>query len=142
MKKLLLSFLLIVVVSASFAQPVEDKIWKRVEALHKAIFETKDSIAMADLVAEYVTYGHSGGVVEDRPTMIYKAAINKNEYRNQQVERVSIQVVKKTAYVRFNFSAGSVAQGVETLFTIGIFQVWQNLNGNWRLAGRQAVKLK
>ena len=141
MKKSLLSFLFIVFVFIGFAQSVEDKVWKRVDALHKAVFETKDSVAMADLVAGYVTYGHSGGALEDRPTMITKAATSKNEYRNPQVERVSMQVVKKTAYVRYNFRAGSVAQGVETPLAIGIFQVWQKLNGNWRLVGRQAIKL-
>jgi hypothetical protein len=141
MKKLLLSLLCIVVVSAAFAQSVEDKVWKRVEALHKAVFETKDSTVMDGLVADYITYGHSGGTLEDRPTMIHKAATSKNEYRNPKFDRVSMHVVKKTAYVRYNFHAGSVANGVETPLAIGIFQVWQKLHGDWRMVGRQAVKL-
>ncbi len=141
MKKFLLFCLLFAVVSSSCAQAVEDKVWKRVEALHNAVFGSKDSVVMADLVGDYLTYGHSGGTVEDRATMIHKAAASKNEYRNPVFEKVSIQVVKNTAYVRYNFHAETVAQGVETPLAIGIFQVWQKLKGDWKMVGRQAVKL-
>ena len=40
------------------------------EALTKAIFETKDSIALLDLVSTKVTYGHSVGNIEDKATMV------------------------------------------------------------------------
>ena len=39
----------------------QDQVWSRVEALTKAIFETKDSLALVDLVSSKVTYGHSAG---------------------------------------------------------------------------------
>ena len=65
--------LLTLSVSFSFAQSKEEKVWARVEALTKAVFETKDSAALVDLVSEHVTYGHSNGNLEDKKTMVSKA---------------------------------------------------------------------
>ena len=54
------------------------------EALTKAVFETKDSAALLDLVSENVTYGHSSGNLEDKKTMVSKAVGSKTEYKNKR----------------------------------------------------------
>ena len=65
MRKILVFFLFLVS-SGSMAQSKEEKIWARVNDLTKAVFETKDSLALDDLVSSGVTYGHSGGNLEDK----------------------------------------------------------------------------
>jgi hypothetical protein len=135
----LVSFLLISFIC--FAQTKEEKVWQRVEALTKAVFETKDSLALDDLVSEKVTYGHSGGNLEDKRTMVQKAAASKTEYKNKNFERISIDVNDKTAIVRHNFRAISVENGKESPLDLGILQVWKKEGGKWRLWARQAVKI-
>ena len=127
--------------TVSFAQSKEDKVWERVEALTKAVFETKDSVALNDLVSEKVTYGHSGGNLEDKKTMVQKASASKTEYKNKSFERVSIDVNDKTAVLRHNFRAISVDNGKESPLDLMILQVWKKEGKKWRLWARQAVKI-
>lgn len=142
MKKLLLITLFAAVAFSGFAQSSkEEQVWQRVEALTKAVFDTKDSMALQDLVSADVTYGHSGGNLEDKPTMVQKAAASKTQYKNPSFERVSIDVNGKTAIVRHNFRAISAENGKETPLDLSIIQVWKKEGGKWRLWARQAVKI-
>ena len=141
MRKLIVVLVTFFITSVASAQSNEAKVWERVDALHKAIFETKDSVALSDLVGSKVTYGHSGGNLEDKPTMIHNAVINQTTYRNPVTERVSITFINKTAIVRANFRATSIEKGVESPLNLGILQVWTKENGKWRIQARQAVKI-
>ena len=127
--------------STLFAQSKEEKVWERVEALTKAVFETKDGNALNDLVSENVSYGHSGGNVEDKKTMVTNAVASKTEYKNRNFERLSIQVNDKTAILRHNFRAISIVDGKESPLDLTILQVWKKEGGKWRLWARQAVRI-
>ena len=143
MKKVLFALLLTVIVASASAQnQVQSKVWERSEALSKAIFENKDSVALLDLVSKNVSYGHSGGNVEDKPTMVHKAVSNKTTYKNLSFEKVSIDVQDNTAIVRHNFRATQVDEaGKESPLDLGIMQVWRKENGKWRIWARQSVKI-
>src|SRR5215210_1999411 len=126
MKKLLLIASVVLISLASFAQSRDSaNVWSRVEALSKAVFETKDSIALNDLVSKRVTYGHSAGKIEDKATMVHAAATSKTTYKNSVLERISIDVDGNTALVRHNFSATSIENGTETPLNLSIMQVWR-----------------
>ena len=141
-RKTPLLLLLTLILNQTFAQSKEEvKVWERVEALTKAVFETKDSAALLDLVNNKVTYGHSSGNLEDKTTMVQKAVASKTEYKNRNFERVSIDVNDKTAIVRHNFRAISMENGKESPLDLGILQVWKKENGKWRLWARQAVRI-
>ena len=139
--KTILALLLLLITSSSFAQSKEDKVWERVEALTKAVFETKDGNVLNDLVSENVSYGHSGGNVEDKKMMVSNAVVSKTEYKNRNFERVSIQVNDKTAIVRHNFRAISINDGKEAPLDLTILQVWRKEGGKWKLWARQAVRI-
>lgn len=142
MKKFLFSSLFFLLSIITFAQSSNDnQVWSRVEALSKAIFETKDSIALLDLVSAKVTYGHSVGNVEDKATMVQKAVASKTTYKNSVFEKVSVDVDGNTAIVRHNFRAISIENGTETPLSLAILQVWRKEKGTWRIWARQAVKV-
>ncbi|HYC29022.1 MAG TPA: nuclear transport factor 2 family protein [Chitinophagaceae bacterium] len=143
MKKVLMSLLIMTLAITAFAQTdAEQKVWDRVEALTNAIFVKRDSAALLDIVNDKVTYGHSGGAIEDKPTMIHKAMVSKTTYRNQQFEKISIQVQDRVAIVRHNFRAISIDEnGKETPLDLGILQVWKKEGNKWRIWARQAVKI-
>ena len=141
MKKLLSIALLFISLNV-FAQSTEEKIWKRVEELTKAVFETRDSIALEGLVNKYLTYAHSSGLVEDRPTMIHAAVSSPLKYKNISIERGSINIDGKTAVLRHNLRGVSVDEkGVESPLNLGILQVWKKKGGKWKIWARQAVRI-
>ena len=142
MKNLLFASVFVLMSVVASAQSANlDQVWNRVEALTKAIFETKDSVALLDLVSSRVTYGHSGGNVEDKATMIQKAVANKTSYKNIVFEKVSADVEGNTAIVRHNFRATSIENGTEIPLNLAVLQVWKKENGKWRIWARQAVKV-
>ena len=144
MKKLFCLTLFCFYATLSFAQSgsKESQVWQRVAALGKAVFETKDSTALSDLVDEHLTYGHSGGNVEDKATMIRNAVASKTTYKDASFENVSIYVDDKVSVVRQNFRATSVDEkGTGTPLDLSILQVWKKKGRKWRLMARQAVKI-
>ena len=141
MKKLLSIALLLVSLNV-FGQSTEEKVWRRVEELTKAVFETKDSVALEGLVNKYLTYAHSSGLVEDRPTMIHAAVSSPLKYKNISIERGSINIDRKTAVLRHNLRGVSIDEkGVESPLNLGILQVWKKEHGKWRIWARQAVRI-
>jgi len=141
MKKLLSIALLLVSLNV-FGQSTEEKVWRRVEELTKAVFDTKDSVALEGLVNKYLTYAHSSGLVEDRPTMIHAAVSSPLKYKNISIERGSINIDRKTAVLRHNLRGVSIDEkGVESPLNLGILQVWKKEHGKWRIWARQAVRI-
>jgi len=141
MKKLLSITLLFVSLNV-LAQSTEEKVWNSVEALTKAVFETKDRASLENLVNKYVTYAHSTGLVEDRATMIQSAVSSPTKYKNLSLERGSINIDGKTAVLRHNLRGVSVDdKGAESPLNLGILQVWKKNGSKWQLWARQAVKI-
>ena len=135
---LFLSFTTLLVFSQSGK---EAEVWSRVEALHKAVFETKDSAAIQDLVAENVTYGHSTGVLENKPVMLHNAVHSLEDYKNLSLERLSTTYAGSTVIIRYILRADVTKQGDKYPLNIEILQVWAKDKGKWRLFARQAVKV-
>lgn len=127
----------------AFAQSAEEKkVWACVEALTKAVFETKDSVALEGMVNKYLTYAHSSGLVEDRPTMIHAAVSSPLKYKNISVERGTINIDGNTAVLRHDLRGVSVdARGTESPLNLGILQVWKKNRGKWQIWARQAVRI-
>ena len=144
MKKLALLTLLAFVLTGAFAQSskTENEVWNSVEALTKAVFETKDSIALDRMVAADLSYAHSSGVVENKKEMVQAAVASPTKYKNLEIEKGTISIQGNTAVLRHNLRAISVAaDGTESPLNLGILQVWRKEGGRWKIWGRQAVKI-
>lgn len=143
MKRTALFALLTFVFAQTFAQSkAEADVWKSVEALTKAVFETKDSAAIDALVVADATYAHSSGVVENKKEMVHAAVTAAANYKNIEIEKGTISIQGNTAVLRHNLRAVSVApNGSESPLNLGILQVWRKENGKWKIWGRQAVRI-
>ena len=142
MKKLFLFVMLASTLGACAQSAEEQQVWTGVEQLTKAVFETKDSVAINGLVNKYVTYAHSSGLVEDRPTMIHAAVSSALKYKNISIEKGEINIDGNTAVLRHNLRGVSVdASGTESPLNLGILQVWKKNNGKWQIWARQAVRI-
>ncbi|MEI6946781.1 nuclear transport factor 2 family protein [Paraflavisolibacter sp. H34] len=144
MKKQFLFLCFTLLTVAGFAQSKsETAVLARVDALTQAIFGKKDSLVLADVVSTKVTYGHSGGNIEDKATMIKNALANVQTYKDFTYEPISIIFPnKETAVLRHNLRAITVnPDGTQGQLNLGVLQVWVNEGGKWRIVGRQAVKI-
>ena len=142
MKKLLLLVFLVSTLGAFSQSAEEQKVWACVEKLTKAVFETKDSVALEGMVNKFLTYAHSSGLVEDRPTMIHAAVSSPLKYKNIAIEKGVINIDGNTAVLRHNLRAISIDQrGTESPLNLGILQVWKKNNGKWQIWARQAVRI-
>lgn len=120
----------------------QQEVWDKVLTLHGAVFGTKDSATIANLVDSKLEYGHSGGNIENMHTMIHNASSSKTIYKDFTNTVLSVNVFGKVAAVRLIIKASSIDNDVATPLNLGILQVWEKTHGGWKLIERQAVKRK
>jgi hypothetical protein len=140
-KNLFIIFFLVLTIQ-SLAQTKQERVLMQVTKLNNAIFGVKDSIALEELLANKVSYGHSSGKIENRQEMIHGAVSNTGSYTNFFMEGATVYFEKNTAIVRHVLSATSIdKEGKQSPLHIGILQVWVKQKKQWKLTARQAVKL-
>lgn len=142
MKKLV--FLVVALFAFAFTSQAQSKDEKEVAAavatLRKGML-AGDSKLLDQVTAPELTYGHSTGTIEDKPTFIRVLASGKNDFVTMDVTDQTIKIVGNTALVRHNFFAKTNNGGNNPSSTnLGVLLVWQKQQGKWKLIARQAYK--
>lgn len=142
MKKLfIILFILIGNLSIAQYKPIKE-VSDKVMELHKAIFIDKDSMALENLLAYEVNYGHSGGKVENRKDMIDNAAHNKSTYSDIKTEINQVIVNGSTAVVRCLLTGTETKEDGKVIpLKLNTLQTWVLVKKKWKLMGRQSVKM-
>ncbi len=141
--KLTVTILFAFFFTAGLAQykPIKQVSDKALE-LHKAIFIDKDSLALENLLNYEVNYGHSGGKVENRKEVIENASHNVSTYTDIKTEINQVVVNDYTAVVRCLLTGTETKQDGKVIpLKLSILQTWTKVKKNWKLMGRQAVKV-
>lgn len=112
---------------------------KQVDALSKAMIDA-DAKALKALAAPQLSYGHSGGHVEDQAAFIEKIVSGKSDFVTIKTSEQTITVAGDTALVRHNLNADIKDGGVPNTIHLGVLLVWQKQAGEWKLLARQAFK--
>lgn len=142
MKKIIISVLSFLAITASAQTPQDQEVWSNVEALNTAVFVSKDPLVIARMVSDSLSYGHSSGVLENKTEMVSNAASNKTTYRDIVMEKLGVSITGNTAIARHIFNATQTDKdGKESPLRIGILQVWLKSGNQWTLAARQAVRV-
>ncbi len=143
MKKTILFTGLLFAALASFAQlKAEEKVKESIMAIHNAIFVQKDTAVLENLIAAELTYGHSGGKIENRFEMIHAVAKSNSVYTNVDAKIISVSVQNKTAVSRYLLTGTETkVDGKSTELKLNILQVWIKVNKTWKMMARQAVKV-
>jgi len=142
MKYLVIIFSSLFITSVAFAQKDADVVRQRAEALHRAVFVNKDSLSLEELFAKEVTYGHSGGKVQNRKEAIDGISHNKSTYSNPVISDITVTVNGNTAVSRQLFTAVErTKDGKEEPLKLHIILVWVKEKKEWKLIARQAVKV-
>lgn len=134
-----LAFLLMASVQTIFAQDKKQAVAQQVDALKKAMVDA-DSAQLAGLTMEALSYGHSGGTVEDKKTFIENILSGKSDFVSIDLSAQTIIVTGKTAIVRHRLDAVTNNDGKPGEVHLQVLLVWQMQHRQWKLLARQAVK--
>ena len=110
-----------------------------VAALTKAMLAA-DKAQLDTLVADQLSYGHSGGVIQTKAEFVDVIASKKTVYKSIVLSDQTVAVAGNDAIVRHAWASESESGGKSTLSKIGVLQVWQKQGASWKLLARQAFK--
>lgn len=124
----------------AFAQDKQErKLAEVVERLRTAMING-DRAALEDIASEKLSYGHSSGVIENKPEFVEKIASGKSDFVTIDLADQSITVSGKTAIVRHKLSAKTNDGGKPGEVNLLVLLVFQKENKTWKLLARQAVR--
>jgi len=136
----LLMFLFVSVAIVNAQSAEETKVAEAVTALNKATIEA-DKNMLESLTAEDLSYGHSGGKVENKTQFITALVSGAVDFISIDITDQKIMVAGKNAIVRNIYAAKLTSEGKPVELKIGTLMVWQKIKGKWKLLARQGYKL-
>lgn len=143
MKKQFISlclFLALFQAESSAQSGKENAVARTVESLRKAMIEA-DSAALDALIHPTLSYGHSGGKVENKASFIRSLTSGASDFVTIDLSDQTIQVVDRTAIVRHVLSAQTNDNGKPGTVKLSILTVWEKEGFKWKLLARQAVRI-
>jgi len=113
-----------------------------VDRLMKGIANADGNI-LRSITADELVYGHSSGKVQNKSEFIAEIVSGEPlKYKNIELLDQTIQLAGDVAVVRHIFTSDTQnVAGESGSLRIGVMQVWQLRNGEWKLLARQAYKL-
>lgn len=116
-----------------------DVVDKKISALRLAMINA-DAKALKTLSSPLLSYGHSGGHIENQAEFIEKIASGKSDFITMDLSEQTISISGDTALVRHVLNADIKDGGVANTIKLGVLLVWQKQRGEWKLLARQAFK--
>ena len=119
------------------------------DAAAVAVAAEKLRVAMIDptrenlgaMVAEDLSYGHSGGKVDTKASFIADLLDGKSHFVTIVITDQTIKVIDGgVAIVRHTLSADTNDSGKPGKVTIKVLGVWQKQGRQWKLVARQAIR--
>lgn len=126
--------------SAAPSASAEQAVAAAAERLRVAMIDPTPA-ALAQLVADDLSYGHSGGRVDTKDSFIGDLVNGKSDFVTIAITDQTIKVVGHTALVRHTLTADTNDSGKPGKVQIKILGVWQQQGGSWKLLARQAVRV-
>lgn len=121
----------------SLAQSKDEKaVENAVESLRKAMVDA-DKGELEALTDASLSYGHSNGMIEDKPAFVDALVSGKSDFKSINLSKQTVKVAGNVALVRHELH-GEANTGPVNL---GVLLVWRKDGGAWKLLARQAFKL-
>ena len=142
-KKFLLGvFTLLFLNAIAFTQTKDEKeITDAVEQLRTAMV-SGDKVSLEKLTAEKLSYGHSGGHIDDRKEFVEKIVSGSSNFESIDLVEQTISISDNVAVVRHVLNAKTNDAGKEPgEVHLRVLLIWQKQKGSWKLLARQAVKI-
>lgn len=140
-KKIILAMVFLMAVTIS-AQKTNDKdaVTAASEKLRLAMI-SGEKPELEALILPELTYGHSGGHIDDATEFVEKLVSKKSDFVTIDITNQKVDVVGNTAIVRHHLYATTADAGkAPGDVTLDIILVWTKVKKDWKLLARQAVK--
>ena len=111
-----------------------------VEQLRQLMIDP-DKAKLESLVSDELSYGHSGGKLEDRKAFIEALTTGASDFKTIDLTEQTVTIVDNTALVRHKLMAETANDGKPGQAKLAVLLVWIKQKGNWKLLARQAVKI-
>jgi len=118
----------------------EAAVIERVDTLRKATQEA-DKAKLEQVTSAQLSYGHSGGRVETKEQFINGVMTRKAVVKSLVFPELKVAVAGNAAIARHIWLSESELDGKATTTRIGVLQVWQKQDGDWKLLARQGFSL-
>jgi ketosteroid isomerase-like protein len=142
MKKLFSILMLLSIASLVHAQTKQEAdVANAVEQLRKAMVDA-DPVMLDKLVSPKLSYGHSGGHIDDKKEFIQKIVSGKSDFVTMEFPEQTISISKNMAVVRHKLNATTNDNGKPGEVHLAILLIWQKQRGDWKLLARQAIKIQ
>lgn len=99
-----------------------------------------DQATLSGLVADSLSYGHSGGRIDTKTSFIGDLLDKKSDFVSINITEQSVNVSGDVAVIRHTLSGETLDSGKSGTVLLKVLQVWQKQSGHWKLIARQAVK--
>jgi len=111
-----------------------------VETLRKAMVDA-DSAKLSSLTSAQLSYGHSGGMVQNKQEFIHALTNGSSDFVTINLADQTVQIIGNTAIVRHVLTATTNDNGKPGNVKLDILLVWIKFDvKGWQLVARQAVK--
>jgi hypothetical protein len=118
-----------------------NKVAAAVEQLRKAMISA-DGAELDRLAHEELTYGHSGGQLQNKQEFIASFTKGDSVFVAIEITGQTVQIIGNTAIVRHTLTASTHDKGKDRgSVKISILLVWVSNEQVWQLVARQAVKV-
>ena len=131
---------MLVTISLQAQSNNENKVAAAVEQLRKAMIDGNKE-ELENLVSDQLSYGHSGGHIDDKKEFVEKLTTGKSDFVTIDLTEQTISINGKTAIVRHKLNATTNDGGKPGEVHLLIMLVWQKKGSKWILLARQAVKI-
>lgn len=101
-----------------------------------------DSVALRSLVLPQLSYGHSGGHIDNQDEFVQKIASGKSDFVTIDITDQTVTEVGDVAILRHKLHATTNDKGVPGVVDLLVMMVWHKEHRRWKLLARQAVKAK
>lgn len=140
-RKHIFLFIFLISTAISFAQPKKEaQVNAAVEKLKLAMVSGERS-ALESIAADQLSYGHSSGLVETKAQFVEKIASGSSDFVTIELKNQTITISGNTAIVRHELHGTTNDNNKPGEVHLRIMLVWQKQNKEWKLLGRQAVKI-
>jgi len=118
----------------------QSEVMMKMANLRNAIL-SKDSVALYNLLADDITYGHSSGLIQTKAELIRSIVSGEQDYKSIEPSNMKVRIYDNAGVVNANVRASVIYQGKPLDLIMAVTFMWVKINGEWKLVARQSVKL-
>jgi hypothetical protein len=118
----------------------EKEVTHAVEQLRQAMV-TPDSLKLESVLSNALSYGHSGGHIESKASLMGNLLSGKSDFVRIDLTEQTVQILGNTAIVRHTLDGDTNDNGKPAQVKLSVLTVWQKEKKDWKMVARQAVKL-